>query len=294
MATPAITLFDSNNPNGAQLGPSAIISTYNNLIANRNSLMSGKVAGYVFERAAGTGSADNPQFFYFKNTTTLTWFRATNTWAGNGAITSTTWDWSNDAGATWAAMHAADAVAYDANYNITAANTGSSFIVIALEALAKVRNAIVNLAAHIAGTGTGVHGLGGMATQVPGAVAITGGAIDGTNIGVTVRALANFTRTTEALNTYAPAAGAGQALDWANGASKLTTTGVNVVSFANVGATGIASHVLDTANLVNTTFPAVVVWGAGGKPVVAGRALVALVTNDAGATVFAALMWRAV
>ena len=172
--------------------------------------------------------------------------------------------------------------------------SGSSFIVMALEALAKVKALLALFNTHTAGTGTGVHGLGGMALQVPSAVAITGGAIDGTPLGVTVRALANFTRTTEGLNTLAPALNAAQALDWTNGSSKLTVNGVNVLAFSNVGATGIASHVLDTSNHNNTTYPAAVLWGLGGKPSIAGRAMIALLTNDGGATVFGAVMWRAV
>ena len=63
MATPAFIQFDSSNPVGTQTGPNAIVSMLNNLLALRTSLLSGKVKDFVFERANGTGTADNPQFF---------------------------------------------------------------------------------------------------------------------------------------------------------------------------------------------------------------------------------------
>lgn len=291
--TAAYTQFDSANPTGAQTGPNVVVSTLNNLIALRNSILSGKVKDFVFERVNGTGTAADPQYFYYKNSLTNIWFRATNTWTA-GALTSQTWEWSDDAGGTYAAMHGADAVTYDADKNITAGSIGSSMIVIALEALAKAKKLITDLAAHIAGTGTGVHGLGSMATQAASGVAITGGAVNGTTIGATARSTAEFTRTTEDLNTYAPAASAAQAIDWAKGSSKLTTNGTNVLSFSNVPASGIASHVLETSNHNNTTYPAAVTWGLGGKPSIAGLAVVSLITIDGGTTVRGAVMWRAV
>jgi len=199
MPTPAYTHYDSVNPLGSQTGPNVVVSTYNNLIALRNSILSGKIKDFVFERANGAGSADDPQFFYWKNAGTSIWFRATNTWT-SGAITSQTWDWSNDAGASYASMHAADAITYDAAKNITAATIGSSFIIVALEALAKVRKAITDLAAHIALTGASVHGLASMSTQANTAVNIDGGTIDGTPIGSAVRAAAEFTRRQEHLH----------------------------------------------------------------------------------------------
>ncbi|MEO8101941.1 MAG: hypothetical protein ABI790_05410 [Betaproteobacteria bacterium] len=293
MATPAYTHFDSANPVGTQNGPAAIISMLNNLIAERNQFFTGKVKDFVFERANGAGTADDPQFFFWKNATTSIWFRATNTWV-SGKLTTQTWDWSNDAGATYASVFAADANTFDAAYNITASTLGSSFGILVIEAIAKVRKVIADLVAHLAGSGTGVHGLGSMSTQNANAVAITGGAVNAT-VGVTTRNLAEFTRTTEGRNTYAPTAAAAQAIDWALGSSLLTTNGVNVLSFANVPATGmIASHILDTSNHNNTTYPAAVDWGLGGKPGIAGRALVSLVTLDGGAKVFGGIIWRAV
>jgi hypothetical protein len=42
----------------------------------------------------------------------------------------------------------------------------------------------------------------------------------------------------------------------------------------------------------STTFPAAVTWGLGGKPSIAGKALISLVTLDGGTTVYAGVIWR--
>lgn len=300
MATPVYTHYDSANPLGSQTGPNAILSTYNNLIALRNAIMAGKVQGFVFERANGSGSADDPQFFYFKNATTSIWFRATNTWTG-GAITSQTWDWSNDAGATWAAMHAADAVTYDSAKNITAATIGASFLIIAMEALAKVRKAITDLAAHIAGTGSGVHGLGSVSTQAASAVALTGGTINGTAIGGTTPAAVDATRVREAFVDAGTIAGGGTAtLDWSAAShfalTAPTSTASFTIAFSNLPASGKSQGV--TIEIINggrtgggaITYPANAKWigGVATKPAdssleTSGRNLFAVVTRDGGA-----------
>lgn len=299
MSTPAYTHYDSVNPLGSQTGPNAIASTYANLIALRNSLMSGKVQGFVFERTNGTGSADDPQFFYFKNASTSIWFRATNTWT-SGAITSQTWDWSNDAGASWAAMHAADAVTYDASKNITAATIGSSFVVIALEALAKARKLVTDLAAHIAGTGTGVHGLGSMSTQAASAVAVTGGTINGTTIGGTTPAAADSTRIREAFVDAGTIASGGTAtLDWSAAShfalTAPTSTANFTIAFSNLPAAGKTQGiVIEVINGLRSgagaiTYPANAKWigGVATKPAdtsleSSGRNLFAVVTRDGG------------
>jgi hypothetical protein len=121
----------------------------------------------------------------------------------------------------------------------------------------------------------------------------TGGSINGTPVGGTTPAAGKFTRVVEVPNTYAPTAGAGVTVDWTNGGSTLTNSGTNVLTFSNVPA-GVAGHVLYCTNFNNTTFPAAVDWGVGGKSSIAGAALVSLTTFDGGATIKGSVMWEAV
>lgn len=129
-------------------------------------------------------------------------------------------------------------------------------------------------------------------TQVFGTIDVNGGAIDGATIGASSAAAGTFTRVAESLNSYSPSSGASQAIDWANGGSKLTNSGTNTISFSNVPS-GTSGHILYCSNLNNTTFPAAVDWGVAGKPSISGGALVSLVTLDGGTTVYACLMWQA-
>lgn len=298
MPTPAYTHFDASNPQGSQTGPNFATSTLADLIALRNSFFTGKVKDYVFERTNGSGSADDPQFFYFKNASTNIWFRATNTWS-SGKLTTQTWDWSNDAGASWAAVHAADSNTFDASYNVTASTQGNSFFILVIEAIAKVRKTITDLAAHIAGTGTGVHGLGSVATQSAAAVAITGGTINGTTLGASTAAAADVTRIREAFTDLGTIAGGGTAtMDWSAAAHYSFTAPVNTanftIAFSNLPAAGKSQGI--TFEIINgqrssgvITYPANAKWigGVATKPAdssleSAGRNLFVCFTRDGG------------
>lgn len=127
--------------------------------------------------------------------------------------------------------------------------------------------------------------LGTMAPQNNNAVDIRGGTIANT--------AGSFTRVIEEYNVYAPGSGAGQAVDWAKGGSKLTNNGTNLLSFSNIGS-GVQGHILTCSNFNNTSFPGSVDFGLGGKPSIAGAAVVSLTTFDGGTTVYASIMWRAV
>lgn len=291
--TAAYTHPDWNKPVGTDTGPNVPLKARDNLRVCRDQFFSGKVKDWTFERQNGTGSADDPQYFVFKNTINNVWFRQTNTWTG-GKLTACLVDWSDDGGATWASVLGANAIVYDANLNITSESVGSGFLVFVWECLAKARKALADLATHIAATGAAVHGLGTMSIQSKTAVDIDGGTIDGTSFGASARGAVDATRATEDHAAYAPASGAGVTVDWAKGSSLVTNNGTNALTFSNVPAAGRAGHVLDVTNLNNTTFPAAVDWGLGGKPSVAGAATVSLLTRDGGTTVRAVLVWRAV
>jgi hypothetical protein len=165
-------------------------------------------------------------------------------------------------------------------------------------ALGYIRDLQAYLSAHAALTGSAAHGLGTISTQAATAVNIDGGSIDGTTIGGAAAAAATFTRASEQSNTYTPSSGAGVTVDWAKGASQITNSGTNALTWSNIPGSVLATHFLYVSNLNSTTFPASVTWGANGKPSVAGAALVSLVTWNGPSPgtnqVYATCVWRAV
>jgi hypothetical protein len=289
--TAAYTHANWNHPSGSSTGPDVPLKARDGLRNLRDALFTGKMKDYTFERQNGAGSADEPQYWVFKNTTTNIWLRATNTWT-SAKITSQVVEWSDDGGSTWATVHAADAIVYDGNLNITSQSVGSGFYVFVLELIAKVKKVVSDLATHIAATGA--HGVGTLAAQNDNAVDLNGGAIDGCDIGIAVRGKGDFTRVTEDHSAYAPGSNAGVTVDWSKGSSVVTNNGVNVLTFSNIPASGRAGLVLDVTNFNNTTFPAAVDWGLGGKPSITGAATIGLLTRDGGTTIRATVTWRAV
>jgi hypothetical protein len=73
----------------------------------------------------------------------------------------------------------------------------------------KVTKAATDLSAHIAGTGTGVHGLGSMSTQAASSVAITGGAANGMALGQATPKEVDATRVREEFHDYGTIAAGG-------------------------------------------------------------------------------------
>jgi hypothetical protein len=126
---------------------------------------------------------------------------------------------------------------------------------------------------------------GTMAQQNATNVNITGGTIANTSV--------SATRVAEEWNQYSPTSGQSFGVDWAKGGSNITNNGVNTISFSNIPS-GLAGHMVKVSNLNNTTFPAAVTWGLGGKPSVAGEAIISLITYNGGTTVYASVVWRAV
>lgn len=141
----------------------------------------------------------------------------------------------------------------------------------------------------IAGSGTLNVSTGGTL----GTAAFTAAALYALVAGQTFTGAVRATRVSEEINTQTPGLNAAATADWANGGTKLTNNGTNVLSFSNVPS-GCAGHTLRVTNLSTTTFPAAVDWGVAGKPVIAGAATVVLVTMDGGTTVWAGIQHRAV
>lgn len=288
MATPAYTQLNTAQPTAGGVRSSDLAAINANQIAVRDGIITGRIPGWTASVTNGSGSAEEPQYRIWANGVLR--LRGTYTYSG-GYVTQVVWEWSNDSAATWAAI-ATETVTYDGSKNVTG-GANASLLSWLYEWIGKLKALRTSYNAHAAATGASVHGLGTIATQAANSVALTGGTVNGASVGLTTAAEAQFTRACEQFNTYTPAAAAAQALDWAKGGSSLTNNGSNTVSFANVPASRIATHLLYCTAFNSTTFPAAVNWGLGGKPSIAGAAAVMLLTLDGGTTVLAGIVYRA-
>ncbi|HSW83529.1 MAG TPA: hypothetical protein VLH12_08645 [Usitatibacter sp.] len=293
MPTPAYTELDSNKPDGTTgTGTTYSSSDLANVRALRDLAITGRALGFVESRTTGTGAdASHPQFITWLSSALGIGFRMNMTWANTHQVGTCQWQWSNDSGATWTNMGSAQANTFDASDNITASTNSGGMATWIMEIWAKCLRAVAGINAHGAATGTSVHGLGTMSTQNANAVAVTGGNANAMTVGASTRALGHFTHVAESIEILAPATNAGATVDWSVGGSSLTVAGTNVLTFANV-ASGLAGHILYTTAFNNTTFPASVSFGTGGKPSIAGAVMVSMVTFDSGVNVFATVFFQ--
>lgn len=287
----AYTPLDTSKPVISNARSTDIAAINANQLALRDAIIIGRVAGWTLSVTNGTGTAEEPQYRYWTNSAnTNQVLRAAYTYSG-GYVTAITWAYSTTgSGGTYDTI-AAETVTYDGSNNQTA-GSHSSLLSWLYEWAGKLKALRTLYTAHAAATGTSVHGLGTISTQAANSVAITGGTISGASVGLSTPAEGLFTRAAEQFNTYTPSSGASQALDWAKGGSSLTNSGSNTVSFTNVPSSRVATHALYCTVFNSTTFPAAVNWGLGGKPSIAGKAVVSLVTLDGGTTVYAGIIWR--
>lgn len=298
------TDFDPTVPDSSQAGPDVTLSANANDVALWAMLvMSGMAKGWTLAVNAGSGTAEQPQWMVWSYSDSLHRVRATNTWGTTGGelgnITQSVIQYTTDGASTpdstgtWASV-CTIGYTLDSSGNVTATTGGGGFMSFVTGLFGKVKAAATSLGAHIAAEGTAVHGLGTMSTQGSNAVAITGGDIDGVPVGVTTPAEGRFNRATEEFASYSPGAGAGVTVDWSKGGSFISNSGTNALTFSNVPSTRLATHVVICSNFNNTTFPAAVTWGVGGKPSIAGGTIAQLLTLDGGATVYGLVAWRAV
>lgn len=297
MTTPTHTDFDSANPQGSQSPTGYATSDLANQRALRDMIIAGLVPGFIETRTNGTGTANQPQFITWYNSALGIGFRWNITWT-TFQPTTIREEWTNDSGVSWTPIEGSGTptlsdmvLTYDGSDNITGSTNFGGMVTVLMEHWAKLLRVVSGLAAHIANSGTAVHSLGTMSTQAASAVAITGGAIDGTDAGNTTRGKGSFTRVVEDLNTYTPGAGAGVAVDWAKGGSTITTNGTNAITFANVPA-GMAGHAIYIDNLNNVTWPGTMSWGLGGVPSIAGAVTVLVTTINGGTASRASIGWR--
>ncbi|MBL0142668.1 MAG: hypothetical protein IPP91_11345 [Betaproteobacteria bacterium] len=212
MTTPAYTDLDSNAPDGATSPTTYSGADLSNVRSLRDKVITGRCKGFVQTRTTGTGpDAIRPQYITWLHATLNVGFRMKSTWGGTGNYqqTSVEWEWTNDAGSSWTSMGTAQANTFDANDNITGTTNSGGVVTLVMELWTKCLRVVAGLATHIAGTGTGVHGLGDMSVQNANAVAVTGGAANGMTLGQSTAKEVDATRVRETFHDYGTIAAAG-------------------------------------------------------------------------------------
>jgi hypothetical protein len=282
--------LDTARPVVSNVRSTDIAAMNANQLALRDSVIMGRVPGWTMTVSGGT--AEEPTYRLWTNTAnTNQILRAQYTWA-SGYISVVTWTYSTTgSGGTFDAV-ATETITRDGSENQTT-STNASMLSWFYEWVGKFKALRALFTAHNGGAvGTYHSGIGTIASQAANSVTITGGSVNGTAVGTSTAAEGLFTRAAEQFNTYTPGSGASQAIDWAKGGSTLTNSGSNTLTFSNVPASRVATHALYVTVFNSTTFPAAVTWGLGGKPSIAGKAVVSMVTLDGGTTVYAGIMWR--
>ena len=272
---PAYVDFDPAQPDqSVDAGVAFGGDLLNNLAALRDATISGLFKGYTYSQSGGT--AERPTDVRFTKGAHIV--RHTITWTdtGGGAYQATTVaiDRSLDTGGTWDAIQTI-VLTYDGSGNLTATTVGGGWLAKIMQLWGKVTKAVADLATHIAGTGTGVHGLATMSTQAAGAVAITGGTINGTTLGATTPADADTTRVREAFHDYGAIANGGTVtleLDkYAAFAFTPDATTTSTITIALSGAPAAGKYQGWRAYIINgrrsvdgkITYPASTHWNGG-------------------------------
>jgi len=242
--TSSYTAVDSTKPAGTQTGPQFAVSANSNDVALWYGLIAANPDGWVYAPVVGSGTAEQPQYMVWTNGAfrvrgTLTWGVSAG---ATGNITQIIWEVSQDSGSTpnstgtWAARGSTQTMTYDANGNLTATTNAGGFATFVAYLIGKVKGHTTLLASHTAS----LAALGTMSTQGAGAVAITGGTINGATIGVTtpsVVAATNFEGVAVNLGNITGTVN----IDWNLGDYYYgTQTGVTTITFSNLPASGRA------------------------------------------------------
>ncbi|MBK9704800.1 MAG: hypothetical protein IPO75_15905 [Betaproteobacteria bacterium] len=193
----AYTPLDTTAPNAANVRGTDLTAIRNNGLALRDGILMGRIAGFTLSTAS---NVEEPAWRKWVNASNNA-VRATYTYS-SGYVTQVVWDYAPD-NATWSTI-ATETCTYTSTHQTGGAN--SSLLSWLYEWIGKLKDLRTLYTAHAAATGTSAHGLGTMSTQAASAVAITGGAFNGT-VGATTPADGLFTRACEQFNTYTPGSG---------------------------------------------------------------------------------------
>jgi hypothetical protein len=297
------TDYDPSVPTGAQTPANFAISSQANFFALRDMVVMGRLSGFAQTRAGGT--EPRPQYIRWWDATHGYGLQLELEWSSAGAghnIIGCTWSYTTNNFGVVTQIGSKQVNTYNAEGGyITASTVSGGQFNILLEVWSRVLKAVADLATHMGLNGTAVHGLGTMSTQNATSVAVTGGNIDGTPIGITTAALARAKAVRELSNDYGAIG---------NGATvtlqldlyghfvftpSSTTSHSVTIAVSGVGATGNSQTcILEIINGQRSadaliTWPANFKWigGAASRPVdtsleSAGRNLFSFTTRDGG------------
>ncbi len=199
MTTPAHTDFNPAKPDGTTTPTiySGDDQTYQRAL--RDMIIAGLVPGFVLATAQGTGAdVARAQFRTWYNSTLGIGFRWNTTWTGF-MPTTVQEEWTNDSAVSWTAVNAPQVNTVDANNNITVSTVSGGWVTLFMEVWGKCLKVVSDFLAHQATTGTGVHGLGAVATWLVTGCAFTGGTLNGVDIGLTATAKLDVMRAREGI-----------------------------------------------------------------------------------------------
>ena len=252
--------FDRTTPDGAtQNGAAVTQSTRDNFQVLRDRITGGGAPGWNYSQTGA--NPEEPATQSWTDGTRIV--RATNNWSG-GLLTSITWDYYT--GAAWETMPT-EGRTYDGSGRLTTGTNVGRFAWLEY-LLKKVKDAVATTTAHVAATGAAVHGLGTISTQSAGAVAITGGAINGTPIGATTPSTGNFSTVRSKLVNLGSISGA-VSVDWAAGDYFFATlTGNTTFTWSNLpsGVLGAITMEITNPGASTNPFPAGTKWPSGTVP----------------------------
>lgn len=114
------TAFENDKPVSSDNGNDTIDDARNNLMALRDAVIMGAFGGWNYSKTDGTGSAEQPQYIFYKNGTD--WIRATLTWGTSGGedgnVTVAVWEYSSNSGSAYDAI-GTETISYDVAGNVT-------------------------------------------------------------------------------------------------------------------------------------------------------------------------------
>jgi hypothetical protein len=112
----AYTAFDQTLPDGStQSGAQVDNSIVENFKALWHGIVMGVMKGWNYSKTDGTGTAEEPQYMFYKNGTD--WIRLTLTWS-SGRVTQTVYDYSSNSGSSYDTV-GTETIAYDGSDNVT-------------------------------------------------------------------------------------------------------------------------------------------------------------------------------
>lgn len=120
----AYSPFNKDKPDGAANGTNTCTEIRTNMNALRDAVVSGMMKDWEYSKTDGTGTAEQPQYVFYKLKGGTLWIRQTLAWGSSGGsagnVTSILVEFSSNSGGAYDAIGTLT-IAYDASGNVTTA-----------------------------------------------------------------------------------------------------------------------------------------------------------------------------